>query len=165
MSLNEPTLRLKVGDTAILEPLFTPADATVQAVQWASSVPTVAQVDTSGKVKAIAEGKTWIIATSKDGERQGICKLTVFDETSPVESELLSDASVMPNPATDRVVVNSKERVRAFEVFDPSGRIVLEGVNNDAQFTINVSSLAPGVYFLRLIDREGRSVVRSVVKQ
>lgn len=165
VSLNEPTLRLKVGDTAILEPLFTPADATVQAVQWASSVPTVAQVDTSGKVTAIAEGKTWIIATSKDGERQGICKLTVLDETSPVESDLLRDVRLSPNPTTGRVAVYSLESVCAFEVFDPSGRIVLEGENNGAQFTIDISSLAPGVYFLRLIDREGRSVVRSVVKQ
>ena len=164
VSLDKGEVKLKVGDVHVLKAEVKPENATNRNVSWASGNKAIATVDENGKVSAKAEGQTTITVTTEDGGKTASCKVIV-EKVLAVESELLSDASVTPNPATDRIEVDSKERVCAYELFDANGRCVLAGTNSTPRFTIDISSLAPGVYYCRLVDSEGRSVVRSVVKR
>ena len=148
----------------MLKSAVKPANATNRNVSWASGDKAIATVDENGKVTAKAEGQTTITVTTEEGGKTASCKVIV-EKVLAVESELLRDASVTPNPATDRIEVSSKERVCAYELFDANGRCVLAGTNSTLRFTIDISSLASGVYYCRLVDSEGRSVVRSVVKR
>lgn len=162
--LDKGEVKLKVGEVQVLKAAVKPADATNRNVSWASGNKEIATVDENGKVTAKAEGQTTITVTTEEGGKTASCKVIV-EKVLAVESELLSDASVTPNPATDRIEVSSKERVCAYELFDANGRCVLAGTNSTLRFTIDISSLASGVYYCRLVDSEGRSVVRSVVKR
>lgn len=164
VSIDKGEVRLKVGEVQVLKAVVKPADAANRNVSWASGNEEIAAVDENGKVTAKAEGQTTITVTTEDGGKTASCEVIV-DKVLAVESELLSDASVTPNPATDRIEVSSKERVCAYELFDANGRCVLAGTNSTPRFTIDISSLASGVYYCRLVDSEGRSVVRSVVKR
>ena len=164
VSLDKGEVRLKVGEVQVLKAAVKPADATNRKVSWASGNEEIAAVDENGKVTAKAEGQTTITVTTEDGGKTASCEVIV-EKVLAVESELLSDASVTPNPATDRIEVSSKERVCAYELFDANGRCVLAGTNSTPRFTIDISPLASGVYYCRLVDSEGRSVVRSVVKR
>jgi uncharacterized protein YjdB len=60
---------LENGDTVVLHADFTPANASNQAVTWASSIPAVATVDElTGLVTAVADtGTTVITVTTTDG--------------------------------------------------------------------------------------------------
>lgn len=164
VSLDKGEVKLKVGEVQVLKAVIKPADATNRNVSWASGDEAIATVDENGKVTAKAEGQTTITVTTEEGGKTASCKVIV-EKVLAVESELLRDASVTPNPATDRIEVISKERVCAYELFDANGRCVLAGTNSTLRFTIDISSLASGVYYCRLVDNEGRSVVRSVVKR
>lgn len=164
VSLDKGEVKLKVGEVQVLKAAVKPADATNRNVSWASGDEAIATVDENGKVTAKAEGQTTITVTTEEGGKTASCKVIV-EKVLAVESELLSDASVTPNPATDRIEVSSKERVCAYELFDANGRCVLAGTNSTLRFTIDISSLASGVYYCRLVDSEGRSVVCSVVKR
>lgn len=164
VSIDKGEVRLKVGEVQVLKAVVKPADATNRNVSWASGNEEIAAVDENGKVTAKAEGQTTIMVTTEDGGKTASCEVVV-EKVLAVESELLRDASVTPNPATDRIEVSSKERVCAYELFDANGRCVLAGTNSTPRFTIDISSLASGVYYCRLVDSEGRSVVRSVVKR
>ena len=164
VSIDKGEVRLKVGEVQVLKAVVKPADATNRNVSWASGNEEIAAVDENGKVTAKAEGQTTITVTTEDGGKTASCEVIV-EKVLAVESELLRDASVTPNPATDRIEVSSKERVCAYELFDANGRCVLAGTNGTPRFTIDISSLASGVYYCRLVDSEGRSVVRSVVKR
>lgn len=162
--LDKGEVKLKVGEVQVLKAAVKPLNATNRNVSWASGDKAIATVDENGKVTARAEGQTTITVTTEEGGKTASCKVIV-EKVLAVESELLRDASVTPNPATDRIEVISKERVCAYELFDANGRCVLAGTNSTPRFTIDISSLASGVYYCRLVDSEGRSVVRSVVKR
>lgn len=71
--------KLEVGDSTDLVVSVTPDDATNKTVEWSSTEPKVATVDSStGKVTAVAAGKATIVATAKDGSKvSGSLEITV----------------------------------------------------------------------------------------
>ncbi len=77
ISLNNAAATLGVGFYEILTVTFTPAEATNQMIEWKSSNSSVAEVDASGKVKAVGEGTAVITATSMDGAKTSRCTVTV----------------------------------------------------------------------------------------
>ena len=74
-----------------------------------------------------------------------------------------------PNPATDRVIVQVgsewAEADKELLLFDSFGRLVLQSRMTDERVEVNVKSLAPGVYVLKMVVA-GRSVgFVKIVKQ
>jgi uncharacterized protein YjdB len=95
VTLNETEASLRVGNTKQLTAVVLPDNATNKNVTWSSSVPTVATVDESGKVVAIAEGTTTITATTEDGEFTATCEVTVSEVMISVESVSLEQTSLI----------------------------------------------------------------------
>ncbi len=77
VSLNKTALTLSVGDTETLVAAIAPSDASNQNVKWKSYDTSIATVDSSGKVTAVAKGTTTIRVQTKDGDYRAKCKLTV----------------------------------------------------------------------------------------
>lgn len=71
------------------------------------------------------------------------------------------EVNVYPNPATDVLHVEANG-INRIEVIDLAGRIVLS--STQAQNTINISSLANGIYMLRTSTMEGVNVQKIVKK-
>ncbi len=59
-------------------------DAVDKSVTWSSSNPSIATVDSNGKVTAIKEGVVTITATTNDGGLKATCTVTVVDSTVDV---------------------------------------------------------------------------------
>jgi hypothetical protein len=73
---------------------------------------------------------------------------------------------IYPNPAHTTIMVITKNPIFAYEIIDLTGRVVTIKTNiNDNITPINVSSLANGIYFIKIIDNEQKTVVRKFVKQ
>lgn len=81
VSLDVTTLSLVKGDTESLTATVSPAKATNKKVTWSSSDKSVATVDDSGKVTAVASGTSTITVTTEDGAKTATCVVTV---TNPV---------------------------------------------------------------------------------
>lgn len=82
VTLDQTTLSLTEGKTAALTATITPDNATNKNVTWASSDPSVATVDTSGKVTAVNPGTATITATAADGSgKTASCTVTVTHGT------------------------------------------------------------------------------------
>lgn len=76
ISLNQTSLSLKVGEaSATLEANVVPAEGGSNTVTWSSSNPSVASVDSNGKVTPLAKGTAVISAYSADG--YGVAESTV----------------------------------------------------------------------------------------
>lgn len=74
ISVDPDTVRLLIGDSQKVTANIYPSDASIQNVTWSSSNPSVATVDESGEIFAIATGKAKITATSNDGNNiTGVC--------------------------------------------------------------------------------------------
>ena len=62
--------------------------------------------------------------------------------------------SVYPNPVLDDLNVKSAEPIKKIEIYAISGtKVYTLNVDDSAFVTINVSSLAPGIYFVRVNNK------------
>ena len=116
VTLDQEELTLAVGATETLTATVAPDNATDKTVTWKSGKESVATVDQKGKVTAVGQGTTTITVTTKDGEKEAYCKVTVTAAKVPVtgvtldqteltlaagESETLT-ATVAPDNATNK---------------------------------------------------------------
>ncbi|MDE6384076.1 MAG: Ig-like domain-containing protein, partial [Paramuribaculum sp.] len=114
ITLDQSALELFPGETETLKATIAPASASSDHLTWESSDPTVATVDDSGTVSALAPGTTKI--TVKASGVQAECTVTVktvavtavsINKTSldllPGDTETLV-ATVTPDNATDKSV-------------------------------------------------------------
>ena len=87
ITLSESAFTLeKVGDTKKITAEITPEDAADKNVAWTSSNPSVATVDSTGKVTAVGNGTADITCTAKDGSgKSSKCTVTVrIQEVTPI---------------------------------------------------------------------------------
>jgi hypothetical protein len=70
--------------------------------------------------------------------------------------------NIYPNPATNQFTIyDVRFTILKVELFNSLGKLVLSQQQNDQQQTINVSSLNPGIYFVRVSDSGDAHVTTS----
>lgn len=83
---------LPKGEDKKINYTLTPADATIKDLEWSSSDPSIAFVDSEGYVHGVALGEVTITATAKDGTKvSATCKVTVIN---PVMQITLSETAL-----------------------------------------------------------------------
>lgn len=82
ITLSPESISIKENRTLRLKAIFSPDNAAIQTLRWASSDLTVATVNENGEIKAVREGTATIMAYATDGsEVRGTCLLTVIPTT------------------------------------------------------------------------------------
>lgn len=92
VTLSQSTAEMIEGETVQLFATVLPSDATDKTVIWASSKQSVATINASGVVTAVAEGESTITASA--GGKTANCKVTVQKKTIEVASVTLDCTSV-----------------------------------------------------------------------
>ena len=77
ITISQSSLEMIVGATSQLTATVNPNNATNKSVIWSSSDNSVAQVSSTGQVKAIGKGSATITVTSIDGEYSQTCTVTI----------------------------------------------------------------------------------------
>lgn len=93
---------LNVGNTHTIKATVAPADASDQALNWTSSNPNVATVDSNGKVTAKAEGSATITASNAGGDVSASYDLTVKKVTCSYCGQTGHTSSGCPVKAADQ---------------------------------------------------------------
>ena len=118
VSLNKTSLALVEGGSETLSATVAPSNASNKNVSWTSSASSVATVDGSGKVTAVAAGTATITVTTADGGKTATCAVTVTAKKIAVTGVTLDKetleivegeeatltATVAPENATDKSV-------------------------------------------------------------
>ena len=152
VTLDQTSLALAVGGTATLAATVLPADAADKSVTWSSDKPSVATVDGSGKVTAVAEGTAVITVTTTDGGFTATCTVTVSNTVVHVTSVSLNKtelemtegdtetlvATVKPDNATDKSVTWESSETKVATV-DANGKVtaVSAGVSGNGSIGPN----------------------------
>ena len=97
ISLNKSTLELTVGESETLVATVEPSDTT-DTVVWTSSKESVATVDNTGKVTAVAPGTATI--TAKAGDKTATCTVTV--ENAPCTHTDKTNVDAKPSTCTEQ---------------------------------------------------------------
>jgi hypothetical protein len=82
-----------------------------------------------------------------------------------IEDNQKSGVMVYPNPAHDKVfvILNPKpEKSSTLELFRPNGQLINITQSSDVRSELDLSMLAPGVYFIR-ISSENSTVVKKII--
>ena len=149
----------EVGDTYEYDIICTPTNAAVQEYNWVSSNPSVATVDSNGKVVALSRGETTISATTTDGSNLTIKDSFIVMQPDVIATsinlnqttanlnigELLTlSASILPETTTDKSVTWSSS--------DKSIASVENGV---------VTAIAPGKATITATTADGSNLSAS----
>ena len=139
--LNKTALTLLVGSVESLTATVSPSNATNKNVNWFSSDPDVATVESDGTVTAVGVGTAAITATTEAGGLKATCVVTVnpvpvsgislnkSELTLALGSSEVLVATITPSNATDQTVswVSSDESVASV---DQDGRVVAKAVGS-----------------------------------
>ena len=159
VTISQPTAEMIVGETVKLSAIISPSNATDKEVIWASSKQSVAIIDKSGLVTAIAEGTSNITATA--GGKTGTSLVTVSKRVVEVSSielnktalslvegeEFTLVATVKPEDATDKSVTWTSSDSSVAKVDDGKITAIKEGTasvtakagNKSVSCTVSVS--------------------------
>ena len=93
-----------------------------------------------------------------------------YENTTPVvnvgienEAVFETTCTVFPNPTSDFVQINTKEKIAAVEISDVSGKII--GTYTDIDRPISLQTLPKGLYSLKISNDTGAFVTKMVQKQ
>jgi len=79
VTLDKESLKMTPERTSVLTAAVLPLDAADKTVAWTSSNASVATVDSTGLVTAVASGTSVITVATKDGNKTATCSITVED--------------------------------------------------------------------------------------
>lgn len=116
--LNRDTLSLTAGGgttKAVLSASVVPIDADNQNVSWSSSDNSVATVDETGTVTAVAAGSATITVTTQEGGFTASCTVTVSTYVAPTSpsspNNTTTETVKNPDGSTTKIVTNKKTGV------------------------------------------------------
>lgn len=153
VSLNKTSASMSVGDTMTLTATTRPSTATNATLKWTSSDTSVATVDSSGKITALAAGNVTITVSATDGsDKYAECSISVSTvnvlivslsstSLSLVEGNSATlTASVYPSNATNSTIQWSSSNTSIATV-DSSGTVTARNVTG---YTIITASATDG---------------------
>ena len=72
--------------------------------------------------------------------------------------------NIFPNPAEDKVSINSSEAIRQIDLINYTGQTVLLKQMNDKEVTLNMNGLKPGIYIAQIKTEKGIMIRKVVLK-
>lgn len=90
ITISQPSAEMIIGESITLSATVSPSNATDQEVTWASSQQSVATVDNSGVVTALAAGEAIISATTHNAKMSDKCSVVVFAPSVTVDADNIS---------------------------------------------------------------------------
>lgn len=74
------------------------------------------------------------------------------------------EVGLYPNPADDQITfISSLEEPFSYQVYDVSGRLILEGRHQQSMLTLNVSNLVEGKYFFEYTLDNQQTITTSFI--
>lgn len=78
----------------------------------------------------------------------------------------IGNVQLSPNPAKNQLKISSEEEIVSLLVFDLSSRIILSELKNlGSAFSINISDLKQGLYFIKTTSRNGANQISKFIKE
>jgi hypothetical protein len=170
--INVPTTAI-VGTPLTLTGTVVPDNASYRSIVWSvHDAGATGATITNGRLNTTTPGAAVVTATIRDGAALDTAYTQNF--TIKVESvginevaREVSEIKVYPNPTTGILEIESGDLIiHKIEVIDIAGRVVAARPFNilSVHYTMDISHLKPGTYFVKIITKQGE-IVKKVVKR
>ena len=88
----------------------------------------------------------------------------IGDALSVDDFKTVGDAVLYPNPANDKVAINTKLNIESLEVFDINGKNLTANTNFNNN-VLDINQLATGVYMVKIKYKEGITSTKKLLKK
>lgn len=106
-----------------------------------------------------------IAVTSAGGRDINVAKLSTMDVTTAVRKiEKGAEISMYPNPARDFIHISAEGMSATITVLDVTGRAMMVEQAQGKQVSLDVSDLAPGIYFVDIVSADKRVSKKLVIE-
>lgn len=134
--LDKGNIRLSRGATETLTATVLPDDATNKNYTWSSDDEAVATVSQEGLVRAVSTGTATITATTEDGGKTAICRVTVY---TPI-----TGLTVTPTPVNVPGIGHTVQLVAHVTPANADDQAVTWTTDNAARATVNEMGIVTG---------------------
>jgi hypothetical protein len=171
---NVPAIISSNNGTLPMTATITPSNAS-QAATWTIVKGTGdATINASGVVTATKNGTVWAKARAQANiNLKDSVMITISNQITSTgigESSLEDQIRFFPNPCTEEISlsIGKDQKQLTLSLYDITGKLVLvktfEENESDATYTINVSVISRGLYFVELKTKQGL-VTRKLAKE
>lgn len=137
-------------------------------VSWQGLNPEITEAIISDKLggvifKADMKKENSVLINNPFLSQLNILLTITYDKRLVSVEDDLSSYSVYPNPATDRLIVETKNSYK-YEILDMFGASVANGSLEGTKNNINVTTLNSGLYLLKLYNLDNTIIVNKFIK-
>lgn len=158
------SLTISAGNTATISATAAPADACNSNVLWASTNPSIAKVDASGLVSALAGGIAKIVATAIDGNVTDTVFVTV--KGNSILTTQMGSISLYPNPFVNGslTLVNLPQGKKYISIIGITGQVIISYETDLTDYLIENLKVSAGVYIIKISAGIGIQNIKLIVK-
>ncbi|MCG6187966.1 phospholipase D-like domain-containing protein [Maribellus maritimus] len=81
------------------------------------------------------------------------------------ESIEMTDLQVYPNPTSDKINISSAKKIAGIEIYTLTGEKIIQNTNlNSTHKTLNINTLHPGIYVLKINLKTGEQNTYKIIK-
>jgi len=103
-----------------------------------------------------------IIITSEDPDSTYSYRINLEKNVSIVSYDNQTEIKVYPNPTTGQLTINNEQlTIKNVELFDVVGSKLSHFTIHDSQFTIDISHLSAGMYFLKIDNNKLIKIIKN----
>ncbi len=142
---------------------------------WTSAHPhtvtsTAASMETFDSGTLTGNGQTFSHTFTMEGSNPYICEIhdgmagtITVNATMGVEENIITDFEVYPNPVTERLTIRAKDIIDRVEIFDMSGKLVLNTQGGNNTSILYMQNYQTGIYLVKVYSLD-KSKTITVVK-
>ena len=90
--------------------------------------------------------------------------LNVFNNVDVSDAEI-ANVSVYPNPTEGEIHIESQVIIETVSIYNVYGQLISSEAVNGSLYTANISDNVDGVYVMRIMLNDGKTITHKVVKQ
>jgi Zn-dependent metalloprotease len=107
----------------------------------------------------------WVYAADVSCASPATIVTAAINSCSGINNVSAGSLEIYPNPAHDNLIISAQQNVSAIRVIDMLGKTVItRDTENEKFITLDVSSLPPGVYFVKVNAGNAQKLIK-VIKQ
>ena len=91
------------------------------------------------------------------------CNTVNFSRTLSTDDLELMDVSIYPNPTSDFLQIQGIANIKNVEIYSIQGKKMAISLENNTR--VDVSSLQSGIYFVKIMGNENRSIIKKFIKK
>jgi uncharacterized protein YjdB len=152
------------GGTLQMVAVLTPSNPSNPDITWSVDDPGVATIDANtGMLTAVMDGVVEVTATSLDPDGvSGSANISISGQAISVEDIAGKSLTLYPNPVSNRLYIKNAGSISSFEIINLDGKLMMKVQNNKDVISIDVSTLARGIYSVRAYQGDQVHVLKLV---